>query len=99
MTTKKGEPAYWLLLRLRWSAVDAGTIKPIGHEMPVPWAGQYPPGFPCGSVLSHALFAPIPVAAGDSEGASRAAGRRFGPIPPRRLVSGPLEAVEAQKRP
>jgi hypothetical protein len=47
VTTKKGEPAYWLLMRLRWSAVDAGTFKPIGHEMPVPWAGQYPPGFLC----------------------------------------------------
>ena len=47
VTTENGEPAYWLLVRLRWSAVDAGTFSPIGQEMPVPWAGQYPPGFLC----------------------------------------------------
>jgi len=36
---------YWLLLEVAWSAVDADTFKPIGQAMPVPWSGQYPPGF------------------------------------------------------
>jgi hypothetical protein len=42
---ENGEDRYWLLLTLRWASVDADTFKPIGQAMPVPWAGQYPPGF------------------------------------------------------
>jgi hypothetical protein len=34
---------YWLLLVLRPSAVDRGTFKPIGQEMPVGSMLQYPP--------------------------------------------------------
>jgi DNA invertase Pin-like site-specific DNA recombinase len=34
---------YWLLLVLRPSAVDSGTFKPIGQEMPVGSMLQYPP--------------------------------------------------------
>ena len=40
-----GEDRYWLLLTLRWSAVDRETLKPIGQAMPVPAAQSYPPGF------------------------------------------------------
>jgi site-specific DNA recombinase len=40
-----GEDRYWLLPVLRASAVDADTLKPIGHAMPVPVAQSYPPGF------------------------------------------------------
>ena len=31
-----GDERYWLLLVLRWSAVDRGTLKPIGQDTPVP---------------------------------------------------------------
>ncbi len=34
---------YWLLPKLAWSLVDAGTLSPIGQEMPVGRALQYPP--------------------------------------------------------
>jgi hypothetical protein len=49
---------YWLLLSLRWPAVEAGTFKPIGQETPVPPSPQYPPGF-LGAYISSTLFAPI----------------------------------------
>ena len=38
---------YWLLTSLRWSAVDTGTFKPIGHEIPVAVWQAYPDGFLC----------------------------------------------------
>jgi DNA invertase Pin-like site-specific DNA recombinase len=53
------EDRYWLLLVLRSAVVDADSLepvrsaltvgsdapKPIGQATPVPWSGQYPPGF------------------------------------------------------
>jgi len=39
------EDRYWLLLVLRSAAVDAETLRPMGQAIPVPWSGQYPPGF------------------------------------------------------
>jgi site-specific DNA recombinase len=36
---------YWLLLTLRWSAVDAETFSPIGQAMPSPEWQSYPHGF------------------------------------------------------
>jgi site-specific DNA recombinase len=33
---------YWLIPTLRSSAVEAGTLRPIGQEMPVPPSPQYP---------------------------------------------------------
>jgi site-specific DNA recombinase len=38
---------YWLLPKLRWSAVDADTFRPIGQEIPVPEWQSYPHGFLC----------------------------------------------------
>jgi site-specific DNA recombinase len=37
---------YWLFPKVRWSAVDQGTLSPIGHEMPVGSIEQYPPSVP-----------------------------------------------------
>jgi site-specific DNA recombinase len=42
-TVNDGKARYWLLLALRWSVVDTETFKPIGQEMPVGSALQYPP--------------------------------------------------------
>ena len=41
-----GEYVYLLWPALRSEAVDPSG-RPIGHEMPVPWSGQYPHGFLC----------------------------------------------------
>ncbi len=42
-TIESREQRYWLLPTLRWSAVDRGTFKPTGQEMPVGSMLQYPP--------------------------------------------------------
>ncbi len=40
-----GHERYWLLLALRWSAVDTDTFKPIGQEIPSPPEQSYPDTF------------------------------------------------------
>jgi hypothetical protein len=42
-----GDRRYWLLLKLRSSAVDPATFKPTGQLTPVPPSPQYPHGFLC----------------------------------------------------
>jgi site-specific DNA recombinase len=37
-----GQERYWLLLSLRWSAVDRETFSPIGQAIPVPPEQSYP---------------------------------------------------------
>ena len=41
-----GDDDYWLLPALNWSSVGAETFKPIGQEIPVGSAPQYPPSNP-----------------------------------------------------
>ena len=42
---RDGGDRYWLLLELCSVAVDEGTLRPIGHAMPVPAKQSYPPTF------------------------------------------------------
>jgi len=46
LAVKADGQRYWLFPKLRWSAVDTGTFKPTGQEIPVGSIPQYPPSVP-----------------------------------------------------